>query len=150
MLPLPDDWERKTKTRFLGESHDHLYHVNVYGPNTLQFYVYEMERDYSGWFVKYHVDLEGVRDAFPEMMSLNFHPVDLHFYNFYILEVIQGNEENDSVLVLGIPGKAISYNLVDGSFTTLYEFTPDIIRGRPSPPIFYECYHYIESFSPIC
>ncbi|KAH7843070.1 hypothetical protein Vadar_012314 [Vaccinium darrowii] len=48
---------RGERYRYFGESNDHLHLIQELGK---EFRVFEMERDYSGWFVKYHVDLSGV------------------------------------------------------------------------------------------
>lgn len=44
---------------FFGKSNGHLHLIN--GPTMAEFRVLDMESDYSGWFVKYHVDLDKAR-----------------------------------------------------------------------------------------
>ncbi|THF94860.1 hypothetical protein TEA_007069 [Camellia sinensis var. sinensis] len=68
MPPIPhEDWKARP-FRYYGELNEHL-HLVIICNSRIQFDVYEMERDYSGWFVKYHVDLGSVRAAFPQMMQ---------------------------------------------------------------------------------
>ncbi|KAL6194537.1 hypothetical protein ACLB2K_035619 [Fragaria x ananassa] len=71
-----------------------------------------MGKDYSGWFVKYHVDLNPVVAAFRGYYD--------HFSRFYVLfldgegkeeQVQQQPKEVSSFLLFHIPGKVISYNL---------------------------------------
>ncbi|KAL6220593.1 hypothetical protein ACLB2K_008349 [Fragaria x ananassa] len=57
-------WPR-LRQRYFGESARHLYLIETYQHCNTQFDVMEMERDYSGWFVKYHVDLNPLVAAFP-------------------------------------------------------------------------------------
>ncbi|KAH7541895.1 hypothetical protein FEM48_Zijuj02G0015800 [Ziziphus jujuba var. spinosa] len=57
--PLPEDWKDWNESQFgyFGESGDHLHVIGMYNPPSKCFNVYEMKRDYSGWFAKFRVDL---------------------------------------------------------------------------------------------
>ncbi|KAM7504604.1 hypothetical protein LguiB_003508 [Lonicera macranthoides] len=79
MPPIPEDFEER-RLRYFGVSNNHLHLVEIYGPCTTIFNVYEMERDYSGWFVKFRVDLDALMNAFPESISRYLDPSDLHYY----------------------------------------------------------------------
>ncbi|KAJ0099818.1 hypothetical protein Patl1_20698 [Pistacia atlantica] len=68
MPPLPKGTFLR-KCYYFGESRGHLHLIEVYNPCTI-FNVYEMPRDYSGWFAKYHVDLGEVVNAYPEMAKV--------------------------------------------------------------------------------
>ncbi|GER29579.1 F-box family protein [Striga asiatica] len=94
---------------YFGESCGHLHYIYV----RLQFKVYEMRRDYSEWFVKYEVNL------FPLLKEA-----------FSILCVVRGEKEEGSFLVVQIPGKAVRYNIVCGTFDVLYEFAGVNSPGR--------------------
>ncbi|PQP96789.1 F-box protein [Prunus yedoensis var. nudiflora] len=50
-MPSPPSHERwdKRRFRYFGESGGHLHLVEIYGPSTTQFQVFEMETDYSRW-----------------------------------------------------------------------------------------------------
>lgn len=50
------------KPMLFGESNGHL--PLILELFTTKFQVFEMKNDYSGWFVKYHVDLDGIVVAF--------------------------------------------------------------------------------------
>ncbi|KAJ0098326.1 hypothetical protein Patl1_20705 [Pistacia atlantica] len=68
MPPLPKGTFLR-KCYYFGECRGHLHLIEVYNPCTI-FNVYEMRRDYSGWFVKYHVDLGEVVNAYREMAKV--------------------------------------------------------------------------------
>ncbi|PON92423.1 F-box domain containing protein [Trema orientale] len=81
-MPLiPGGWEPST-VRYFGESHGHLNMINFYLPRRIEFDVYEIESDCSGWFMKYRVDLFGVLGAFPEMIRSYLDPLDMDYYGF--------------------------------------------------------------------
>lgn len=85
----------------------HLHLISIGQPSFTQFDVVELERDYSGWFVKYKVDLENSA-----------------YCGFAILFLArEENEaaEDDSCMFLPISGKLISYNIRDGTFKTVMD-----------------------------
>ncbi|KAG5538149.1 hypothetical protein RHGRI_025281 [Rhododendron griersonianum] len=77
----------------------------------------EMKRDYSGWFVKYHVNINAVAANYLIMVRQNVQEMHL----FSLMHVIHRRlgEKEESILVLHIPGKFISYNLIDETFMDL-------------------------------
>ena len=85
--------------------------------------MYEMKSDYSGWFVKYRIDLAPIAKVLPEMtkhMSLSYDKSD---YAVVVLSLVRReNFREDSFLVLEIPGKVIRYNLMDRSLKLLWDF----------------------------
>ncbi|XP_031108467.1 F-box protein At5g07610-like [Ipomoea triloba] len=113
-MPAPAPPPREGgRVGYFGESCGHLHLVAVYEPPGDRFDVHEMKSDCSEWFVKYRVDAKQVFAALPEMRS------DWDdFYAFSIFCLVRGKtgQDNDSFLVLQTPGKAIRFNLVDGSF----------------------------------
>lgn len=130
-MPMPPNvgfWIDKRDIYF-GESNDHLHLIDVY-PYSALFNVYEMKRDYSGWFAKYDVDLNPVSNVFSGMAIKLFDPIggeiDEKDYAFAILSLVRKEraEDDSSFLVLEIPGKAIRYNLVDKCLEELCEFAP--------------------------
>ncbi|KAA8533899.1 hypothetical protein F0562_031416 [Nyssa sinensis] len=124
LMPLvPDGWDER-RFGYFGESRDHLHLVEIYGPSTSRFNVYEMERDYSKWFVKFRVDLDPVSTVFPEMIRSHLHPWDLRYFSFVLLSLVRGEKDEDSFVVLHITGKAIRYNFVDTTFKKLCDFAP--------------------------
>ncbi|KAL7224776.1 hypothetical protein ACSBR1_026123 [Camellia fascicularis] len=117
-----------------GEFGGHLHYIRDYGQWSPQVDVYEMESDYSKWFVKYIVDLDLGVSAFPEMFRMypdRFTPD----YAVDVLCLVGGEVEGDSCLILYIPGKVISYKFKDRSFRKVcnLELLPldyDSHRGR--------------------
>lgn len=101
---------------YFGKSDDHLHFVEVC-PYATELHVYEMNRDQSGWFLKYHVDLAPVCKAFPQS----------HYdkeYMVAVLSIVRKDkfQKDDSILVLGIYDKVVSYNLENRSLKKMFEF----------------------------
>ncbi|XWS47701.1 hypothetical protein CRYUN_Cryun13aG0006700 [Craigia yunnanensis] len=115
-MPMPSVNGDVRLYRYFGESGGHLHLIEIYGSDNLLFDVYEMERDYSGWLVKYQVDLNPIAAAFPKMARGYVDPIDLHSYAFSILYVVHEETDEDSFLVLHLPNKAVRYNFMDSSF----------------------------------
>ncbi|CAL5365304.1 unnamed protein product [Camellia sinensis] len=149
-LPLLDtDWYTR-RYRFFGESNGHLHLIEVYGPQTTQFRVLEMERDYSQWFVKFSVNLDGIVAAFPEMVRSYLDTHDGNYYAFSILGVLREDNEDESFLVLSVPGKVISYNFKDSSLKKLLDFAPaKIDKNHILQFGCFDTYQYIESLAPV-
>ncbi|KAF5932780.1 hypothetical protein HYC85_028951 [Camellia sinensis] len=152
-IPMPliphGDWKRRP-FGYYGESNDHLHFVEIYGPRT-QFDVYEIERDYSGCFVKYHVDLGSVRVAFPQMMQRISR--DTMYYLFAMLSIVgEKKDDEDSFMVLHIPGKILWYNLGHESFEKICDVGAEHYdgNGMVEDSFMYSWFHsfqYIESVS---
>ncbi|KAM5581929.1 F-box protein [Rosa sericea] len=101
----PTPSEKNLFWRYFWESHGggHLHLIDIYRPGLTAFEVLEMGRDYSGWFVKYRVDLDPIFSTYPQLPW------------YFIVVLFIAREETDgegsSSLLLHIPGKVISYNL---------------------------------------
>ncbi|XP_050363642.1 F-box protein At5g07610-like [Argentina anserina] len=65
--------------RYFGESSGHLYLIDIYRDSETQFDVMGMTRDFSGWFVRYHVDLN---------------LVNIGLHNSYLYVLFPGKEED--------------------------------------------------------
>ncbi|KAL6136124.1 hypothetical protein ACLB2K_061425 [Fragaria x ananassa] len=77
---------------------------------------FDFSTDYSGWFVKYHVDLHPLCTAFPDLP-----------YGEFVVLFLDGdeNEEDGSLsLLLHSPGNVISCNLKSKTFKS-FELTTD-------------------------
>ncbi|KAL6139421.1 hypothetical protein ACLB2K_057725 [Fragaria x ananassa] len=89
----------------------------------------EMGRDYSGWFVKYNVDLDLLCTAYPR------------YKVFCVLFLAKGeNEAESSSLLLHAPGKVFSYNVKSNTFKS-FDLTPQAGVGQRSN------FRYIESLA---
>ncbi|XP_050375369.1 F-box protein At5g07610-like [Argentina anserina] len=115
-LPSNEKWSGR-RLRYFGESGGHLHLIEIYGCSSHQFQVFEMERDYSSWVPKYSVDLAPVVDAFPEMVRNCIVRNDSVFYTFSLLYLQE--DEDDSLLMLHIPGKFVAYSLRNRTFKEL-------------------------------
>ncbi|OMO52207.1 hypothetical protein COLO4_37345 [Corchorus olitorius] len=124
-IPMPPILKRSQYPIYFGESRNHLHLVQNYGPRKTQFNIYEMESDYSSWFVKYHIDVEAISSSFPRMIRNHFGPSGLPSYEFSILSVVREADDQESYLVLHIPGMAIHYSLKFGIFSKICDFAPD-------------------------
>ncbi|KAJ0837574.1 putative F-box domain-containing protein [Helianthus annuus] len=118
-LPLPLEMAASTSSRtmYFGESRGHLHLiVHDYPKTSLKtLNVYEMLSDHSGWFVKYQVDLPELWAAFPEMT--------VSPYDFKVVDVVRGEKEDDTFMVLIIPRIFIRYNVHDKSFKQIHDIT---------------------------
>ncbi|PRQ54160.1 putative F-box domain-containing protein [Rosa chinensis] len=104
----------RRKCRYFQESHDghHLYLIDIYRPCITKFEVFEMGKDYSGWFVKYLVDIDPIcRWNLSDRFVVLF------------LDQDENEEEESSSLLLHMPGKLISYNLKSKTYKSL-DLTP--------------------------
>ncbi|KAM1087433.1 hypothetical protein ACFX15_012571 [Malus domestica] len=148
--PPSDEHWSKRRFRYFGESGGHLHLVEIYGPSTTQFQVFELERDYSKWICKYQIDISPIIDAFPEMVRDYLHPHhhDSLFYAFVLL-FVQETEEGSSLL-LHIPGKFISYNLRNKSFKEICGSGPKSTKTNTALHI--GCFHahqFIETLASV-
>ncbi|GMJ00167.1 hypothetical protein like AT5G07610 [Hibiscus trionum] len=152
-IPMPSVVNEDLKPyRYFGESGGHLHLVETCGTENLLFDVFEMERDYSGWFVKYRVDLNPVAVSFPEMVRGYVDPIDLQFYAFSILCVVRDGTDEGSFMVLHLPNKAIRYNFKDNSFIKLHDFAllrsrAEIVGDNSLEFEWFDAYQFIESFA---
>ncbi|KAL5569809.1 hypothetical protein UlMin_026384 [Ulmus minor] len=146
LLPVPVDWDGKRKIGYFGESHGHLHLINrVYDPNTLEFDVYEMETDYSGWFVKFRVDWSQIRTAFPEIKFIFNHLQRLDDDLFSIVYIDPGDVNEESYAIIKVPGELIRYNFKSKAIDKLHDIeTENFVEVLPWE---FNCYQYIESLA---
>ncbi|KAK6944614.1 F-box domain [Dillenia turbinata] len=113
MIPMPPV-EGKTnfaECEYFGESCGHL-HL-VYKHKSGEFDVFEMERDYSKWVLKFHFDSRNLN-----FMSEN-QPSPL-----LVLNLVSGMDEGESYLLLSESGRIICCKFWDGRVKEVSE-TPD-------------------------
>ncbi|XP_040369590.1 F-box protein At5g07610 [Rosa chinensis] len=126
-------------SRYFRESHGggHLHLIDIYGYSLTKFEVMEMGRDYSGWFVKYNVDLDPLCTTSPQILRAIFVLLTL---------APEENEEDEesSSLLLHTPGKVISYNLRNKTFKSI-DLTPKAGVDDSFCRIDLQNYRYVES-----
>ncbi|RZC71864.1 hypothetical protein C5167_035666, partial [Papaver somniferum] len=63
---LVDEWDiEKVICEYFGECNGHLYFIEVYHFSPPLFDIYEMDDGYTGWYAKYHVDIQELTNAYP-------------------------------------------------------------------------------------
>lgn len=127
--PIPLTSGSRTSSYF-GKSDNHLHFIEVSLPATL-LQVYELKCDHSGWFVKYEVDLAQLSKAYPRTFN-NLH--DQNYYKVSVFSLIRRDRffEDDSFVVLDIPGKVIRYNLVNRNFEELCDHKVVVDQHAPN------------------
>ncbi|GMN41043.1 hypothetical protein TIFTF001_010274 [Ficus carica] len=131
---------------YYGESRVHLHLVDhIFDLQTPRFDVLEMEMDYSGWFVKFRVDLSDIASAFPVIVRREFDDgMKRHKYNFSVLCVVRSEVDEESYLVLQIPGKVIRYNFKNRTFFKLCDYVTDSSLPEIVGPV---AHQYFESLA---
>nr|XP_011463564.1 PREDICTED: uncharacterized protein LOC101303415 [Fragaria vesca subsp. vesca] len=82
--PVPEGVKSQVVHRYFGESGGHLHLIEFYKHYDTQFDIMEMEEDYSGWFLRYYVDLNRVIKPLPRT-------------NFVVLFISRGEEKDHKV-----------------------------------------------------
>lgn len=130
-----------TPLRYLGECRGHLHVIYVRTPSSKLFRVLERDRETLKWCVKYRIHLNRLLPTFPEIVLQTGHWAQYNFgveYAFSILYVYKGEKEEDSAMVLTIPGKVISYNF--------FHKTVKVLRELPSQEIDTSRHQYVTGF----
>ncbi|CAI9302294.1 unnamed protein product [Lactuca saligna] len=127
-------------TIYFGESRGHLHLVlrkwADRGERHLQLNVYEMLNDYSGWFLKYRVELDELLNAYPQMIQTikvigrDQDPSIPQLYNYSVLDVVRGEEDDETFMAIFIPGKIIKSNVYDKSFKQIFNLSPIIYKSQ--------------------
>nr|XP_043617910.1 F-box protein At5g07610-like [Erigeron canadensis] len=129
---------------YFGESGGHLHLVaGSHLEYHLHLNVYEMLSDHSGWYIKYQVELDELPTLYPEVIDYSRHPSHPNYYTLRMIDLVRGEEEEDTFMVLRIPNKIISYNVINKSFKLILHF-PDVPDNRVS---YAEVHRYIKTLS---
>ncbi|GJT73523.1 F-box protein-like protein [Tanacetum coccineum] len=105
---------------FLAESRDGMLLV-VRCSTFRRLNVYEIKKNYYDWCIKYYVDLEEVIRVYPRLVTR----LGLHFV---VQSFVLGEREEDSFIVLELPGLLIQYKFLLNSISQLRDFTNDSRR----------------------
>lgn len=106
MPPILEGWTER-KLRYFGESGSRLFLIETSGPHTdNRFDVMEMKADYSGWFVKYHIDLD----------MLGFEPGPLAMLHISDQHV---GDEDESFMVVHVAGGFFIWKLRNSTLMEL-------------------------------
>nr|XP_009621120.2 F-box protein At5g07610-like [Nicotiana tomentosiformis] len=128
-FPMPNcfdgqEWDKEDhRIVYFGESYGHLHLIQVSRQKLTLYNIYEMKNDGTEWFLKYEVNVEDVVLAYPRIIRRYLEPTDFHYYAMAVVNVVRGEKEEDTFLVLHIPEMAIlRYNLADKLFHMLCDF----------------------------
>ncbi|KAL2232795.1 F-box protein At5g07610-like [Sesamum indicum] len=126
----------------LGQSGGHLHLVDIETNITRDssIDIYELQNDYSGWFLRYRVNLGTIGSEFPEMVRY----IGVHEFldvegnqrsgigRYYIYSVLNVVREGDDLfeIVLSIPNKIVCYNPGNRTSKVLVYFGDDRDRVR--------------------
>ncbi|OVA19256.1 F-box domain [Macleaya cordata] len=144
--PIPNyEWEMRS-IGYFGECRGHLHLIEIYDSWTTRFDILEMDADYTGWNIKYHVDLEGltinVADSETVHDDSDVEEEFLYRFEFSVLYVEEKEEEESSTLVLHIPEKVISYDLKEMRCKKIHDLSSSLrVEGS------LQAYQYIESLA---
>ncbi|PIN20537.1 hypothetical protein CDL12_06779 [Handroanthus impetiginosus] len=157
MPPMQSEVHTMKRSWYMGQSGGHLHLVDIQTNITRAscIDVYELLRDYSGWSVRYRVDLSAMESALPDMVQYFGSDSSMEeserirlgkYYTFSVLSVVQKEGENIFELVLSIPKKIVTYNPRENASKLLVCF------GDERDRVAYEwqnIIHYTETVSPI-
>lgn len=99
ILPMPPRCQ--LDITYFGGSRGHLHMGVGISRLVLEFDIWELKEDYSGWFIKYHLDLHSMRRVLANRCPLS------------VLSLIRAEKEDESTIVFVVDGRAMSYNLYD-------------------------------------
>ncbi|XP_024987307.1 F-box protein At5g07610-like isoform X2 [Cynara cardunculus var. scolymus] len=80
-----------------------------------QLKVYEMRNEYSGWLVKYIVNLDDMGKLFPKTWLIS-----AKRFCIIVRSVVVGEREEDSYVVMEVSGKLIQYHIVLKTLRMIY------------------------------
>ncbi|GLT98336.1 hypothetical protein SLE2022_158450 [Rubroshorea leprosula] len=140
--PLPKDWAGCCSFKYFGESQGSLYFIAFDRPRSSKFIVYEMQKDCSGWFAKYSLEVDAILAAFP----IDDHPVLILPHKLHLLismlSLVEVKNEGLN-LVMHIPGKVVSYCFKDNTFKKLLDLHFTL------PVSWFNAFKYVETLSSI-
>lgn len=146
-------WGRKNgderKWGYFGESGDHLHLIGSSDCPSIELNVYEIERNYSIWFIKFYINLNPLVTQFPEMVSDSHNaslPMDLFYMRFSILCVVRSEVEEESFIDLQIPRKILGYNFNTSSFNRIWDSDGTLSYGLWMNKRCYTVFEFIERF----
>ncbi|KAG8487894.1 hypothetical protein CXB51_018827 [Gossypium anomalum] len=146
-LNISDDPESNYTRSWRRSGKPFLTHVNTGFGGGL---VYEVESDYSGWFVKYNINIDPLTVAYPGMVKTYR---NLNYCAFSIFYIVRDENDEESYTVLHIPEKAIRCSLKDGSFKKICDLDANEAECKSTPALILLAYccvgEFIQALSPV-
>ncbi|GMN41038.1 hypothetical protein TIFTF001_010270 [Ficus carica] len=142
LMPMPMPQIDEYKYRYYGESRGHLHLIaSAFNPQSPILDVFEMKMDCSCWFVKFRVNLLPIIASFPELfLKVPFRSEECYFST---LCVVRGLLDEESYLVLEIPGAVIRYNFN----TETFEKICDIDGSRWRLTSSFDAHQYVKTLT---
>ncbi|KAM7481078.1 hypothetical protein LguiB_005661 [Lonicera macranthoides] len=142
IMPMPpiQGGEQWRTIRYFGESQRRLHMIEYEDDLTVRFDVFEMETDYSNWFVKYNVNLT--------LLGWRINSVGCLIQRFDFLSfVVVNGREDSAVLVMYLPDLdlVISYNLKNQRLKKLCRL-PYKVNYPYSNPTLLNVHQFIKPF----
>ncbi|XP_026408737.1 F-box protein At5g07610-like [Papaver somniferum] len=108
---------------YFGECRGHMHLMLMVKGDIPRFDIWEMRMDYSGWNVKYCVDLSPLTTVYPGILLER-----AQFSGRFALDLLLIEEgEDSSRLISWIPeDKVISFDLDDKNFNEMYDVNPGV------------------------
>ncbi|OVA19257.1 F-box domain [Macleaya cordata] len=149
-MPMPPINGQNCSIVYFGECRGHMHLIAMHNLWDRYFDIFEMGIDYTGWNLKYRVDLiAALTTAYPEMVY-NIDIVDFFDDPFDFPVLLVEEEEESTKLVLQIPDKVISYDLKEMSFNTIHDLSPAGLHGEGTVQYHYQwfdAYQYMETLA---
>lgn len=143
-MPQPPRREEEShyKFKYFGKSQGYLLYV-ISRPMLNHYELYQMKEDYSGWDLKFRVNLNVLIAKFPAM-ARNFgrHPYLFSELECDMLCINHAGSNEDMEIVLSVPGEVIFFNLEKKTFL----ITQDQVFRPCDVTIWYKTYSVYEFF----
>lgn len=133
-LPEPPKAHEYTKVVYMGESGGKLQMVRrSKNEKYALFCILEMDLQGSGWSVLCEVDLESVKALYPVVqereiwstgVNLNIAWAGRNYLGFTPIYFIRNGDEGGGLLLLSLPGKVISYQIINKVFKEVCHLLP--------------------------
>ncbi|CAN4102975.1 unnamed protein product [Withania somnifera] len=142
------------KIKYFGESAEKLHLIEEDVVRSTLLNVFELEKDYSKWFMKYVVDVEVLTRLFPRMVFNEPEAVDAIGYQFDVLCFLDGEKEGKTMLMLSLPEKIISYDIKNMNIEELWKVQLEEVHLNMEGFLvynykWYHAYKHIETLAPV-
>ncbi|XP_026420702.1 F-box protein At5g07610-like [Papaver somniferum] len=106
---------------YFNERRGHIYLIDMRNNDIPRYDIWEMPTDYTGWNLKYYVDLGPLTTVYPGII------LDRSFFcrfKLHVLLIEEGEDSSRLILWVG-KDKVISFDLKTKNFKEMYDVNPD-------------------------
>ncbi|KMT11874.1 hypothetical protein BVRB_5g104470 [Beta vulgaris subsp. vulgaris] len=142
-MPQPPRQEEESqyKFKYFGKSQGYLLYV-ISRPLLNHYEVFKMKEDYSGWDLKFRVNLNVLIAKIPTMARhFGFHPL-FSECECDVLRINHAGSDEDMEIVLSVPGEVVFFNLKKKTLTKVQ----DPVFRSCDVTIWYKTYSVYEHF----